>query len=477
MTGKRYAIIVGSNNYATENLLRYPFDDIKSMKQILIDKCKFTFEDIEPIRIEIGDQNNQQKIIDYFDVIAKKISEDIKQGYIIDSCLFYFSGHGVNQKLLLSETEELPIQTVYEYLTALNCKNKYMIIDACQSGFKPNIAKGLPSNAFLTKAQGEYILTATTDTLSAYELSKWNKNIKNGVFTHFFIAALNNKTHYTTINNQKMITMSKIKGEVELQVAHKNNMEQLITYYENSINNIPHPFAFWDEKEEEIKPKEKIKPIFNVDSSDYELVDLATEHDVTFSWNLFFSLLDNYENVKGNPHLSYFEPISKIIKPSKRINELIKLSNDEILFFIETLHTNLTKYNDWEHYETWNSYAEIIFKIYDKGKDSLTIQVAAFSFLWYLAVRQSFDAKNILRDIFRNKVYNEKTKDFYILVANDIYERRIKFDTFLYDEIANEVTVPKPIRDVNKRITEDEIANNPPYDPLTNDNANIDLPF
>ncbi len=188
-------------------------------------------------------------------------------------------------------------------------------------------------------------------------------------------------------------------------------------------------------------------------------------------------MLDNYENIKGNLHLSYFEPISKIIKPSKIINELIKLSNDEILFFIETLRISLSKYNDWEYYETWNCYAEIVFKIYDRKKDSLIIQVAAFSFLWYLCVRQSFDAKNIIRDIFRNKVYSEKTKDFYILVANDIYEWKIKFDNFLYDEIANEVIIPKPIRDVNKKITEEEIANNPPYDPLTNDNLDIELPF
>lgn len=475
MTGKRYAIVIGSNNYES-NRLNCTLKDAEDMKNILIKRCRFEAEDIELFTFELHNKGSISKIDEAFEKIKKVFIKGQ------DNFLFYFSGHGRYDKnakssyIILSDTERYSLKDIYAKITTkLKGKHSYMLIDACEAGANPkNFAERKQERKIQHHFKGVYCLFGATEKTLSYEptLNQSQKlNIKNGFLTHFFKKALEHKPLY--FGEKRNTNILTITGYIQQQIK-----EEILPYFEQVPKAIiesigDDEFAFWDEKEEEIKPKEKPKLPFQIDSSDYELIDLVVEAEI--NWDLFFSLISDFDEEKSNLHQNYFEPIGKIL--NKHIKALLKCSDDEILFFIDTLHTNLSLYKDWAggDWETWDIYVNVICEIFNHWKNNIAIQVAGFCFLWCLtAIKESYNAKKVIVSILKAKTYDEETKHFYISIAQDIEKRKIIFRGNLYEEIEYEITIPKPIRDATKKVREEE----PSYNPfLTNDKTDTNLPF
>jgi hypothetical protein len=473
---KRYAIVIGSNNYQKLNPLKCTLKDAEDMKNILIKRCRFEAEHIKLLTFELGDKESISKIDEDFEKIKKVFIKGQ------DNFLFYFSGHGRYDKnakssyIYLSDAESYSLKDIYAKITVnLKGKHSYMIIDACEAGANPkSFAERKQERKIQHHFKGVYCLFGATEKTLSYEptLNQSQKlNIKNGFLTHFFKKALEHKPLY--FGEKRNTNILSITGYIQQQIK-----EEILPYFEQVPKAIiesigDDEFAFWDEKEEEIKPKEKPKLAFQIDSSDYELIDLVVEAEI--NWDLFFSLISDFDEEKSNLHQNYFEPIGKIL--DKHIEALIKRSDAEILFFIDALHTNLSLYRDWAggDWKTWDIYVNVVNEIFNHWKNNIDIQVAGFCFLWYLtAIKESYNAKNFIVSILKAKTYNEETKDFYKSIAQDIDKRKIIFRGNLYEAIENEITIPKPIRDITKKIKEEE----PYYNPfLTNDKIDTNLPF
>ncbi|TAH20146.1 MAG: caspase family protein [Cytophagales bacterium] len=474
MIVKRYAIVIGSNNYES-NRLNCTLKDAEDMKNILIKKCRFEAEDIELFTFELHNKESISKIDEAFEKIKKVFIKGQ------DNFLFYFSGHGIagkeeNTVLQISDNEEYDVREIYKKIANLKPKNDYLIIDSCYSGGKIKSKinnKNKLDKVFETYSKGSYCLFASTISQRARE-----NGFSNGLLTHFILEVLNKKDKYTdnvmTIKGVDDYVSIKVPKEDMLLHGLPKNFNSLQTPVSNyDIKGIVDYFAFWDEKEEEIKPKEKPKLAFQIDSSDYELIDLVVEAEI--NWNLFFSLISNFDEEKNNLHQNYFEPIGKIL--DKHIKALLKRSDDEILSFIDTLHTNLSLYKDWTggDWKTWDIYVNVVNEIFNHWKNNEDIQVVGFCFLWHLtAIKESYNAKKVIVSILKSKTYDEETKHFYKSIAQYIEKRKIIFRGNLYDEIINEINIPKQIRDATKKIKEEE----PSYDPfLTNDKIGTNLPF
>ena len=148
--GKNHLIIIGINNYQDDlrwQKLATPVNDGKKLIKVLTNKYYFDKENVIAL---FDEQATRKAILDTLKqlVATQKIKEE-------DNLLIYYAGHGdtvetdgywipvdagdrTNTRKLISDKE------VKQILCKINCKNKYLIIDACYSkGFLNNSKFGM----------------------------------------------------------------------------------------------------------------------------------------------------------------------------------------------------------------------------------------------------------------------------------------------------------------------------------------------
>ena len=170
-----YAVVIGIENYpGTDNDLSFCRDDANGMYNYLRFECNVKEENIIRLLDSSASFNGISSAL-------QQIRSKIKSS---DVLVFYFSGHGGNDG---GSTEFIcpydsipsnPSSLLYDWildmeLDAINCVEKYIIIDACNSGGMIPEVQGA----------GRYFMTACRD----YEDSIETFDLRNGVFTNFFL--------------------------------------------------------------------------------------------------------------------------------------------------------------------------------------------------------------------------------------------------------------------------------------------------
>jgi hypothetical protein len=289
MTGKRYAIIVGSNNYERNTPLWFTIDDAKDIKDILIKRCLFSADDIELLLFE---PHNKENNVAKIDAAFEKIKKVFKKGK--DSFLFYFSGHGKYDKnaktstIILSDTEKYSLKELYSKMTKeVKGKHSYMIIDACEVGASPkNFSDRKQERKINHHFKGVYCLFGATEKTLSYEptLNQSEKmNIKNGFLTHFLKEALNYKGIY--LGEKSNTNINLVTGYIQQRVK-----EIVLPYFEQVPKAIiesigDDEFAFWDEKEEIEEHKDIIvtKPLKIIEENENEVMIKDYEEGITYN--------------------------------------------------------------------------------------------------------------------------------------------------------------------------------------------------
>lgn len=205
---KRWAVLIGINEYEHFAKLQYCKQDVIDLAQKLRDDLKF--DEVLAIYEQKGMRPDDATILVALNKLrtANKVGPD-------DLLLFYFAGHGINDGgkdyLLpigahpnLVKRLGLSIQDVIDELKRFNCKHTVMFIDACREIIpgargggvtEDNKAIGADADALVKKANIAAFFSCSKDDKS-YEIDK----LGHGSFTYCILEAIK-EGQVTTIDD------------------------------------------------------------------------------------------------------------------------------------------------------------------------------------------------------------------------------------------------------------------------------------
>ncbi len=187
----RRAVLIGVGEYEDEKLanLRCPVQDARGLKQLLVDKDRGEFCNVE--------------LLENCDSAAalKTIHTELRQADKDDFFLIYYSGHGkrstVGDLYLATsdtvsdalESTALEINKVNSLVKACRCRRVLLLLDCCYSGAAGGaIAKDSIEDQLRTASEGSgiYLITASTGIQTALEkeeddYSVFTKHLLSGI--------------------------------------------------------------------------------------------------------------------------------------------------------------------------------------------------------------------------------------------------------------------------------------------------------
>lgn len=223
MSEKRYAIIIGINDYDTSPL-DYCVNDASAISEILISRANFLKDNIYPI---LSDSENPVR--DITGLLFNAISE-IEKSFVKgkDSIFFYFAGHGFSTSegsFLSLHESKLSITQIFSTVSQLNPKMQFYVIDACKSGSK-TLTRGseIPQNAVIEEliaaSSGALFLYACQSDQNATEYSE----LQHGIMTHYFLEAIQTKSLY---DEDEILTPGRIQEFVAKNVSKHSEFDQV----------------------------------------------------------------------------------------------------------------------------------------------------------------------------------------------------------------------------------------------------------
>lgn len=191
----RRALVIGASDYQHLSKLNYPGSDARRFREELISSYRFTPDSIQLIsnEPEADAKPTSEGIRDSLEKLLK--DPTLNKG---DLFILFFSGHGmgtpkgdylcpVDATAANIEQTGVPVQEIVGKFVTAGLRNVLVITDACRAGDKNDFGAELIE---LGKKSNIAILLGCEPGTKSYESPK----LKSGVFTHFLIRALENKT-------------------------------------------------------------------------------------------------------------------------------------------------------------------------------------------------------------------------------------------------------------------------------------------
>lgn len=234
MTGKRYAFLIGCNDYIEKKefpALHCSANDVEAMKTVLENPRIGKFDEIHPYS---GGESSSEILTKVEEIITAKAGID-------DTILFYFSGHGKTDrlgKLCLAlkgtkvaslDSTSIAIERIVGYMNLSRCRANLTILDCCYSGAikKAFTKKGLDDVlTAVGQGRGMYVMTSST----AMQPSAEKEGDKNSIFTKFLVEGLQSgeadldTNGWVTVDEAYDYTSNLVKG-TGLQTPTKFNLE------------------------------------------------------------------------------------------------------------------------------------------------------------------------------------------------------------------------------------------------------------
>lgn len=245
-----FALLVAVGDYSHQSLINLPTyrNDLELMKSSLISGVKMPPDNIRMMP-DLSD-NGTVSLRSF----AKALSEFQTLLMPDDTLFFYFSGHGGNKNIIFSDGAIL-LQSVIDYLAALDIKCKIAIFDCCEAGAFSTSSKIEPSASDYISdyvGTGMQVLSAT----SANEFARLGPGGLHSLFTGALSIAFQSPTtvkkgrrslsevcdyaryiianwnKQTTAPNQSPVFRSNIVGNVFFEVSEKEEYRRQNVYYE-----------------------------------------------------------------------------------------------------------------------------------------------------------------------------------------------------------------------------------------------------
>ena len=216
---KRWAFLVGINEYLDYARLNYCVDDVLKLEELLTAAGYqvICLHDRQDFKIQ-GELNRRyptvKNVRKAFKCLCSAISlrgKDAEE----DLLLVYFACHGTsyeNQpRLVVSDTEDPPskddaisITELEQGMNSSGAGRKVLMLDACHIGLANTGKRGPENSGLLRKihdqAKGYALISASTDQQDAHE---W-KGFKHGVFSYYVLEGLSGRAD---LHNQGYVTV------------------------------------------------------------------------------------------------------------------------------------------------------------------------------------------------------------------------------------------------------------------------------
>lgn len=259
---RRFGIIIGINDYKVDPL-DFCVNDAKSVSKILQEKCRFSEKDIYVITSKKG--KTTKDITGKFENYLKEIEKEFIPNN--DSIFFFFAGHGkymLENSMLQFHDSYMEIVDIFQKMNRLLPKYQCYVIDACESGGKV-LTRGAKKNDFIAeyiaKSKGTLFMYASTEN----ETAKENSDLEHGLFTNFFLKAINKEEMY---DEDGILTPNRIQDFIAKETLKQSGFTQTPVIENRTIGY--YPFAF----------KEDVSNIENDRiSTDVEKIKIPTNSD------------------------------------------------------------------------------------------------------------------------------------------------------------------------------------------------------
>lgn len=224
---KKWAIVIGINNYRNAPSLQCAVKDAGTIRQMLL-KLGFSEDNIICLYEEDATKAN----------ILAEITENLsRKAKPNDALVVFFAGHGVTQEENgrmvgywvpwdgdFSNTANTCISTslIKQVSERLPCKHVLFLVDCCHSGFALQRSVGLPSSTrgylnIITSKQAYQIITAGGKEEKAAEV------LGHGLFTEILVDGLSGPGD---VDSDGLITATELGSYVKKRVSVRSNFQQ-----------------------------------------------------------------------------------------------------------------------------------------------------------------------------------------------------------------------------------------------------------
>ncbi len=221
---KTYSILIGVENYKSQNPLNYAVDDAQLMYDILAQG-----ENKKTTILLTNEKASKGNIEKYMNRIATRIKKD-------DVLIFYFAGHGMNKGIICYDKTLdylITYREIKSWLRRCKTNNKFLFLDSCSAAnlfvstpkeyeaFEEHCSKSVTERVNTSNNGEQFALFLSSDIGEvSYELSKY----KHGVFTFYLSRGLLGKADY---NNDGFVNIE------ELYIYVRNKTFGLSKYFSN----------------------------------------------------------------------------------------------------------------------------------------------------------------------------------------------------------------------------------------------------
>jgi hypothetical protein len=194
--GKKYAILIGVNDYIQLPKLRYAKSDIEALQNELY---KIGFDTGNVYTLTCGGETKNQPTKRNIEVVLGNVLEMAREGDII---VIAMNGHGIEtegqarfcpidtlERNLVDST--IPISDIFKAFENSQATFKLMLVDACRENpfTSRNIAGALALQTLTDPPKGVMLFQSCANGELSYE----NPELKRGVFTHYLVEGLQGK--------------------------------------------------------------------------------------------------------------------------------------------------------------------------------------------------------------------------------------------------------------------------------------------
>ena len=184
-----FAVIIGVGNYEESGVANLPTYrmDLAMIGSALEAGLKIPADNI---RIVAGENNNGYVTTT---ALAHAIADFKSTLGVEDTFIFYFSGHGRDRNILLSNGQ-VELQSVINYIESLSAGSKVAILDCCYSGnFQSSGARVMHFEETMSEFAGRGIAVLASS--SADEMSRLGPNGRHSMFTGALTYAITHSRH------------------------------------------------------------------------------------------------------------------------------------------------------------------------------------------------------------------------------------------------------------------------------------------